>query len=403
VLLAALVGAGLGAAGAALQGATRNRLAEPYLLGVSGGAAVGAVIASALHAPAAVVPIAGFGGALVAVALTLLVARASGGRGDARVVLMAGVVVGAFANSVIMVALANADASAVRGALWWMMGSAAEANWLQVRALGVFVAIGIGALIALGRAIDVLALGDDTAAGLGVDVTRVTLGVYVAGALLAESGLAYIGLGPRPPTASWGTMLRQAYDPPFFVICYQGLDVVGHAFTRFARPERFGDVTSIEVRRYGAVVDRYAAYLGDRVGEAAAALRPGEVLLVISGYGMEPVRLWQRALSGLTGERPVPSGTHAGAPDGFLLAVGDGIKAGALVSNGSVLDVTPTILYLMGLPVARDMEGRVLTEIVEEEFARAHPLSFIPSYESLAVTPSRPAGSEPPPLPDEVP
>ncbi len=194
VLLAALVGAGLGAAGAALQGATRNRLAEPYLLGVSGGAAVGAVVASALHAPPAVVPIAGFGGALVAVALTLLVARASGGRGDARVVLMAGVVVGAFANSVIMVALANADASAVRGALWWMMGSAAEANWLQVRALGLFVAIGVAALIALGRAIDVLALGDDTAAGLGVDVARVTLGVYVAGALLAAGTVSAAGL-----------------------------------------------------------------------------------------------------------------------------------------------------------------------------------------------------------------
>jgi len=194
VLLAALVGAGLGAAGAALQGATRNRLAEPYLLGVSGGAAVGAVVASALHAPAALVPVAGFGGALIAVALTLLVARASGGRGDARVVLMAGVVVGAFANSVIMVALANADASAVRGALWWMMGSAAEANWLQVRALGLFVAIGVGALIALGRAIDVLALGDDTAAGLGVDVTRVTLGVYVAGALLAAGTVSAAGL-----------------------------------------------------------------------------------------------------------------------------------------------------------------------------------------------------------------
>ena len=194
VLLAALVGAGLGAAGAALQGATRNKLAEPYLLGVSGGAAVGAVLAAAFHAPAALVPVAGFGGALAAVALTLLVARASGGRGDARVVLMAGVVVGAFANSVIMVALANADASAVRGALWWMMGSVAEASWTQVAALALFVAIGIGALIALGRAIDVLALGDDTAAGLGVDVTRVSLGVYVAGALLAAGTVSAAGL-----------------------------------------------------------------------------------------------------------------------------------------------------------------------------------------------------------------
>lgn len=194
VLLAALVGAGLAAAGAALQGSTRNRLAEPYLLGVSGGAAVGAVLATALHAPGPVIPAAGFAGALTAVALTLLVARASGGRGDPRVTLMAGVVVGAFANAVIMVALANADAGAVRGALWWMMGSVADANWMQVQLLAVFVTIGISVLLSLGRAIDVLALGDDTAAGLGINVARVSLGVYVAGALLAAGTVSAAGL-----------------------------------------------------------------------------------------------------------------------------------------------------------------------------------------------------------------
>jgi iron complex transport system permease protein len=194
VLLAALVGAGLGAAGAALQGATRNGLAEPYLLGVSGGAAVGAVTAVALHAPAAVVPLAGFAGALGAVALSLLVARAAGGQGDARVVLMAGVVVGAFANAAIMVALADADASMVRGALWWMMGSAADASWSQVRVLAVYVLVGVATLLVLARAIDVLALGEDTAAGMGVDVGRISLGVYVAGALLAAGTVAAAGL-----------------------------------------------------------------------------------------------------------------------------------------------------------------------------------------------------------------
>jgi iron complex transport system permease protein len=194
VLLAALVGAGLGAAGAALQGATRNGLAEPYLLGVSGGAAVGAVTAVALHAPAALVPLAGFAGALGAVALSLLVARAAGGQGDARVVLMAGVVVGAFANAAIMVVLADVDASIVRGALWWMMGSAADASWSQVRVLALYVVLGVGALLLLARAIDVLALGEDTAAGMGVDVARASLGVYVAGALLAAGTVAAAGL-----------------------------------------------------------------------------------------------------------------------------------------------------------------------------------------------------------------
>jgi iron complex transport system permease protein len=194
VLLAALVGAGLGAAGAALQGATRNALAEPYLLGVSGGAAVGAVIAVAIGAPAGAVPLAGFAGALGAVALTLLTARATGGRGDARVVLMAGVVVGAFANAAIMVALAGADANVVRGALWWMMGSAADASWGSVAGLSIYVAIGVTMLLVLARAIDVLALGEDTAAGMGVDVVRLTLAVYVAGALLAAGTVAAAGL-----------------------------------------------------------------------------------------------------------------------------------------------------------------------------------------------------------------
>ena len=194
VLLAALVGAGLGASGAALQGATRNGLAEPYLLGVSGGAAVGAVLAVALHLPAALVPVAGFGGALLAVAVTLLVARAAGGRGDPRVVLMAGVVVGAFANAAIMVALANVDSSAVRGALWWMMGSVADASWPQVRGLAGYVIVGVGALLVLGRAIDVLALGEDTAAGMGVDVARTSMLVYLAGALLAAGTVAAAGL-----------------------------------------------------------------------------------------------------------------------------------------------------------------------------------------------------------------
>ena len=194
VVLAALVGAGLGASGAALQGATRNGLAEPYLLGVSGGAAVGAVIAVALHAPPVAVPIAGFAGALAAIGLTLIVARAAGGRGDARIVLMAGVVVGAFANAAIMVALANAQDNVVRGALWWMMGSVSDASWPQIRIAVVYVAIGIAVLLALARAIDVLALGEDTAAGLGVRVARVSFSVYVAAALLAAGTVAAAGL-----------------------------------------------------------------------------------------------------------------------------------------------------------------------------------------------------------------
>jgi predicted AlkP superfamily phosphohydrolase/phosphomutase len=199
-----------------------------------------------------------------------------------------------------------------------------------------------------------------------------------------------------------GAVLRAAYDPPFFATYYYGLDVVGHAFTRFAHPDRFGNVGAGEARRYGGVCDAYAELLSRWVGESAQSLRPGEVLLVVSGYGMQPVPLWRRLVGSVEGGASA-SGTHAGAPDGVLLAVGDGIRAGAVLQEASVLDVAPTILYLMGLPVARDMEGRVLTEMLDEEFTRAHHLSFVPSYDAVAGTDEAPTAplSDLPPLPEE--
>src|SRR5206468_11256235 len=132
VVLGALVGAGLGASGAALQGALRNPLAEPYLLGVSGGAAVGAVIAFALGVSSdAIITLAAFAGGIATVFLALGVARVGGrsARADLRTLLIAGVVVGAFANAAIIVALANASPNTLRGVLWWMMSSAADATW----------------------------------------------------------------------------------------------------------------------------------------------------------------------------------------------------------------------------------------------------------------------------------
>jgi iron complex transport system permease protein len=195
VALAILVGAGLGMSGAALQGSLRNALAEPYLLGVSGGAAVGAVCAVMLGLQgAAALPLAAFVGAGAAALATLVVARAAGGRADPRVLLMAGVIIGAFANAAIMVVLANAPPNRVRGALWWMMGSVADADWTRVAWLAVYIVVGAVGLLWLGRDIDILALGEETAAGLGVEVERAGRRVFLVSALLAAATVAAAGL-----------------------------------------------------------------------------------------------------------------------------------------------------------------------------------------------------------------
>ena len=197
VVLGALVGAGLGASGAALQGALRNPLAEPYLLGVSGGAAVGAVIAYALRVSNdAMITLAAFAGAVAAVFIALGVARVGvrSTRADLRTLLIAGVIVGAFANAAIMVALANTSPNNIRGALWWMMGSAVDANWQRVSWLAVSVLAVGGPLVYWAREIDVLSLGEETAASLGVDVERAGRRAFLLAALLAAATVSAAGL-----------------------------------------------------------------------------------------------------------------------------------------------------------------------------------------------------------------
>ncbi|MGH7711434.1 MAG: FecCD family ABC transporter permease, partial [Gemmatimonadaceae bacterium] len=195
VLLAMLVGAGLAMSGTALQGVLRNALADPYLLGVSGGAAVGAVLAVALGTQLpAIVALAGFVGAIAAVICVLAVARFAKSGADVRVLVLAGLLVGAFANALVMVTLVAAPADAVRGALWWMMGSLGGASWRDVVWTAPLILSAAALLIHWGRQIDLLALGDDAAASLGVNADQAARRVFLAASLLAAATVVAAGL-----------------------------------------------------------------------------------------------------------------------------------------------------------------------------------------------------------------
>jgi iron complex transport system permease protein len=122
------------------------------------------------------------------------IARASGMRADPKVLLMAGVVVGAFANAAIMVLLATAPAEAAKGALWWMMGSLGSAQWPDVLRLGVVLAVAGPALFLWARDLDALALGHDAAASLGVSPETASRRLYLTASLLAAATVAAAGL-----------------------------------------------------------------------------------------------------------------------------------------------------------------------------------------------------------------
>jgi predicted AlkP superfamily phosphohydrolase/phosphomutase len=161
---------------------------------------------------------------------------------------------------------------------------------------------------------------------------------------------------------------------------FQSLDPIGHYFLRYAPPLEFGDATQEERRRFGLVLEQQYAVIDEALGRALNALGPDDLLLVVSGYGMEPLSLAARLLERVVGD-PELSGTHDAAPDGFLMAYGTAVAKGRSVVRGSVVDVVPTVLYFLGLPIGRDMDGYARTDLFRRSFTDERPITFVPTYD----------------------
>lgn len=199
LLTAALVGAGLAVSGAVMQALTRNPLADPYLLGLSSGASLGAVAVLLLGA-AVLLPVAAFAGAMAAMALTLGLASALGVITPTRTVL-AGLAVSALASALAsFIIFFSAQGDSYREVLSWMMGSLSAATWSSVAITGVAFAVAGTPVLLSGRILDGFAFGDTAAAALGLNVTAIRwllLGgtAVLTGAMVSVSGsIGFVGL-----------------------------------------------------------------------------------------------------------------------------------------------------------------------------------------------------------------
>ena len=174
--------------------------------------------------------------------------------------------------------------------------------------------------------------------------------------------------------------LAELRQPQVTLTRYQSLDTIGHYFLRYAMPSEFGDALDEEHRALGAVLEQHYKLIDDAIGRAIALLGPDDVMLVVSGFGMEPMGLWKRLVEGAIGD-PDLNGTHDAAPDGFVMAYGASVARGRLPTRASVVDVTPTILYFLGLPIGRDMAGYARTDLFQRAFTDERPITFIPTYD----------------------
>jgi len=199
VLTAAAVGAGLALAGAVMQSLTRNPLADPYLLGLSSGASLGAV-AVLVVGVSLLLPVAAFAGALLALVATLALARTGGTLAPGRAVLAGLAVSQLCAAGTSFVIFWTATGDSYREILSWLLGSLAGSTWQTVAIAGAALLVVGTVVVASARRLDGFAFGDTSAAALGIDVSRtrwtlMTLVALLTGAMVAVSGaIGFVGL-----------------------------------------------------------------------------------------------------------------------------------------------------------------------------------------------------------------
>ena len=195
VLLGAVVGGALACAGASLQALLGNPLADPHLLGVSAGAAVAGALALVAGADpvSPLVPLAAFLGALVTVAAVFLAAR-TGGRTPAYAILLVGVVCNALGAAALMLLNAIVSYAQAQGILFWIMGSLTAQSYGLVAVAAVYALAGAAVLLRHAQHLNLLAAGEEGAAGLGVDVEAVRRGVFLAASLLVGAAVAVSGM-----------------------------------------------------------------------------------------------------------------------------------------------------------------------------------------------------------------
>ncbi|ETW12674.1 transport system permease [Roseivivax marinus] len=225
--LAAMVGASLGLSGAAMQGFLRNPLAEPGLIGVSGAAALGAVLAlqtGLVAAFALALPLTALLFAMGAVGVLLMLA---GPRGGSLTLILAGIAVSALAGALTALVLnLSPNPYATAEIVFWMMGSVSDRSLSHVALAAPVMVLGWAALLTLGRGLDALTLGEDAAEALGVSLVRLRLTLLfgtaaAVGAATAVTGaIGFVGLvvphllrpltGARPSTLLWASALGGA-------------------------------------------------------------------------------------------------------------------------------------------------------------------------------------------------
>lgn len=176
-----------------------------------------------------------------------------------------------------------------------------------------------------------------------------------------------------------GLLAMEKQKTDFSAIYLNGLDAAEHHFWKFIEPEKFKNVDPKETSYYRNLIEQYYVYMDETLGRLLRIWEGQNLtVMVVSDHGHEANP--QHDPQSTDKFHRICSGTHEKAPDGVLILSGKDIRKKAELNQTSVYDIAPTILALMGMPVGRDMPGRVIEEAIESDFLKNHPITWTPTH-----------------------
>ena len=179
---------------------------------------------------------------------------------------------------------------------------------------------------------------------------------------------------------------KEAVQPKVFYLFLDGLNTVMAYYYKYSFPDQFGGLDQEDIDRYGSIIEKYYNFYDQLIGKYITSLKEDELLVVFSPHGTEPLTVWKRFVERLLGD-PSVSAHHESAPDGVVFFYGRGIRRGNNIEEIRIVDVAPNLLYFLGLPVGRDMDGIVRSSLFVNDFIAENPVIYISSYEDYQIIP----------------
>lgn len=180
------------------------------------------------------------------------------------------------------------------------------------------------------------------------------------------------------------TQKKNEVQPQLSYLLLNGLNLAESYFYKYNFPDLFGDIDQEEISKFSSVIENYYELYDQIIGKHLATMKEDELLVVYSPHGIEPLPIWKRMVHWLFGDKDI-SAYHENGPEGVIFFYGKDIIRGRHIEEIRLIDIAPTLLNYLELPVGKDMDGIVNSTMFREGFKVENPVLYITSYEEVEI------------------